>query len=87
MSITHSISAREMPIMVQFMQGFIVFGGINENSDVVEDSWYYNGEKQIIEEVSLKVSFGDLRGAKGCLFNEKLYILIGNSTKYRAIQI
>lgn len=86
-NITHSISPREIPLMVEFMQGFIILGGINENSDIVEDCWYYNGERQIIEEVRLMISYSDLRGGKACLFNEKLYILTGNSSSFKAIQI
>lgn len=76
-----------MPLMVNFMQGFIILGGINKNSDIVEDCWYYNGEKQIIEEVNLMVSYCDLRGAKACLYNDKIYALTGNSTNFKAIQI
>lgn len=73
--------------MVEFQQGFVILGGIDENSSIVEDCWYYNGEKQIIEEVKLNVSFADLRGAKACLFNEKLYVLTGNSVNFKAIMI
>jgi len=35
--------------MTEFGQGFLILGGINEYSDIIEDCWCYNGEKQVIE--------------------------------------
>lgn len=32
--------------MQPFSHGFIIFGGNNENNEVVNDTWYYNTEKQ-----------------------------------------
>jgi hypothetical protein len=34
-TIQHSITPRELPLMVFFQQGFMIFGGIDENSNIV----------------------------------------------------
>jgi hypothetical protein len=44
--VSHQVSAREMPMMQRFSQGFIIFGGNNVDNEVVSDSWYYHAEKQ-----------------------------------------
>lgn len=74
-------------MMAPFMQGFLILGGVNEHNDVEEDCWYYNSDKQVIEEIKLTVSFSDLRGAKISPYNEKLYILTANSSKFKALLV
>ena len=71
-------------MMAPFMQGFLILGGVNQHNDVEEDCWYYNSDKQVIEEIKLTVSFSDLRGAK---IYEKLYILTANSSKFKALLV
>ena len=34
-TIQHSITPRELPLLVSFQQGFMIFGGIDENSNIV----------------------------------------------------
>ena len=52
--------------MCDFGQGFLLLGGVDEHNQIVEDHWYYNSEKQVIEELTLDLCYDDLRGAKGC---------------------
>jgi len=73
--------------MTSLHQGFLILGGINENSDMVEDCWYYNSERQIIEEVQLDLEMRDLRGAKGCNLGQKIYVFAGSNLNYKAVSI
>jgi hypothetical protein len=49
--IVHQMSAREMPLMQKFGQGFVIMGGNNEDNEVVSDCWYYQTEKQCFEKL------------------------------------
>ena len=64
--VVNSIRPREIPIMAQQSQGFIILGGINENNEVVEDGWYYDSQTQTLNKIIVDIYFSDLRGAKAC---------------------
>ena len=62
-------------------------GGIDQNNEVLNDCWFYNGTKQIFEKVDLDLDWNELRGAKAIgIHKKKVYLLSGaTSSKYKAI--
>jgi hypothetical protein len=86
--IHHTILPREIPIMGQFLEGFIILGGIDNNNEVVEDCWYCNHGKQTFTKIWLDIKFSDLRGAKACsLSGDSIYLMTNTSHNYKALQL
>lgn len=74
--------------MQRFSQGFIILGGVNEDNEVVTDTWYYQAEKQCFQKLELELDYNELRGCQGVsTTQERLYVLGRNSKKYKALEI
>ena len=77
-----------MPIMGEFLEGFVILGGSNKDNEVVEDCWYCNNDKQTFTKIYLDIDYKDLRGARASsLMGENIYVMAGSNTNYKALQL
>ena len=89
MTVAHHMMPRELCIMSEMRGGFVVMGGRVGGSEFVQDSWYYNAEKQTLQELRVWTEDeDDLKGSHFCrLKDESIYLLTSHSKTHKAVTL
>ena len=74
--------------MSEMKAGFVILGGSMGGGEVVADSWYYNAEKQTLQELGVWAEEEDLRSSHYCrIADEAIYLLTPYSRSHRAVTL
>lgn len=87
-TIAHGMMPRELCVMTEMKAGFVVLGGSVGGGEAVGDSWYYNAERQTLQELRVWAEEEDLRGSRYCrLRDESIYMLTPHSHSHKAVTL